>query len=93
MSLERVLILGGVISLAGLVGMIFSLISWQAHAFGRLDYEHALRPMVPSVTALTLGCQAILGCFFLSILDIKQTRRIPIGATIPSENRETAIVS
>ena len=92
-SLERVLILGGVIGLAGLVGLIFSLISWQAHAFGQLDYEYALRSIVPSVTALMLGCQAILGCFFLSILDIKQTRHILIGATIPSENRETAIVS
>ena len=75
-SLERVLVLGGVIGLAGLVGLIFSLGSWQAKAFGGLDYEHALRLMVPSVTALTLSCQAILGCFFLSFLDIKQTRRI-----------------
>jgi hypothetical protein len=85
LSLERVLILGGVIGLAGLVGLVFSLISWQANAFGRLNYEHALRMMVPSVTALTLSFQAILGCFFLSILDIKQTQRSPIGATIPND--------
>ena len=92
-SLERALILGGVIGLAGLAGMIVSLTSWQAHAFGRLDYEHALRVMIPSVAALMLGCQAILGCFFLSILDIKQTRRTAIGATVSTEpNDERAIV-
>ena len=36
--------------------------------------------MVPSVTALVVSCQVILGTFFLSILGIKQTRHTPIGA-------------
>ena len=93
LSLERVLILGGIIGLAGLVGLISSLTSWQAHAFGRLDYEHALRVMVPSVTALMLSCQAILGCFFLSILDIKQTRRTMIGATVPSDSSDERAIA
>jgi glycosyltransferase involved in cell wall biosynthesis len=95
-SLERVLILGGLVGLAGLVGLVFSLASWQATAFGRLDYEYALRLMVPSVTALVLSSQAILGCFFLSILDIKQAKRAAIGAgklTEPSDERAIAISS
>ena len=33
--------------------------------------------MVPSVTALVLSCQLILGTFFLSILGIKQTQAHP----------------
>ena len=37
--------------------------------------------MIPSVTALVLSCQLILGTFFLSILGIKQTRHTPVGAT------------
>jgi hypothetical protein len=81
LSLERGLILGTLIGIAGLVGLIFSLTYWQSHAFGHLNYEHALRLMVPSVTALVLSCQLILGTFFLSILGIKQTRHVPVGAT------------
>jgi len=68
------------VGVAGLVGLIFSLTYWQGHAFGHLNYEHALRLMVPSVTALVLSCQLILGTFFLSILGIKQTRHVPVGA-------------
>ena len=81
LSLERGLIAGAAIGIAGLVGIIFSLTYWHANKFGQLNYEHALRLMVPSVTALVLSCQLILGTFFLSILGIKQTRHTPVGAT------------
>lgn len=93
LSLERGLILGTVVGLAGLAGLVFSLTYWQAKGFGDLNYEHALRLMVPSVTALMVSCQIILGGFFLSILGIKQTKHTPIGAetTIkPSDEPTTA---
>jgi len=80
LSLERGLLAGVAIGVAGLIGLIFSLTYWQANKFGQLNYEHALRLMVPSVTALILSCQLVLGTFFLSILGIKQTRHTPIGA-------------
>jgi Glycosyl transferase family 2 len=80
LSLERGLLAGVVVGLAGLVGLVFSLTYWQGQSFGHLNYEHALRLMVPSVTALVLSCQIILGTFFLSILGIKQTRHVPVGA-------------
>jgi Glycosyl transferase family 2 len=81
LSLERGLLIGAAIGVAGLVGLIFSLTYWHANKFGQLNYEHALRLMVPSATALVLSCQLVLGTFFLSILGIKQTRHTPVGAT------------
>jgi len=91
-SLERGLVLGVIVGLAGLVGLLFSLTYWQANKFGALNYEHALRLMVPSVTALVVSCQLIFGGFFLSILGIKQTRHTPIGAQakVPAEEAERA---
>jgi hypothetical protein len=81
LSLERGLVTGAAIGVAGLVGLIFSLTYWHANKFGQLNYDHALRLMIPSATALILSCQLILGTFFLSILGIKQTRHTPVGAT------------
>jgi len=73
----------GPIGLAGLVGLIFSLLYWNGKKFGQLNYEHSLRLMIPSVTALIVSCQVILGTFFLSILGIKHTRH-PVIVSPPS---------
>ena len=94
LSLERVLVLGGLIGLAGLTGLVFSLVDWQSSGFGQLDYEHALRVIVPSVTALMLSCQSRLVCIVMSILGIRQTRRdrfSTMDATDPSGERAVAV--
>src|SRR5215470_5517428 len=89
LSLERGLLLGVAIGAAGLAGLIVSLVKWQGHRFGQLDYEHSLRLMIPSLTALIVSCQVILGTFFLSILGIKHTRH-PVTLSPPSV-REDAV--
>jgi hypothetical protein len=63
-DLERVLLVGGLLALAGFTGLVASFAVWDG----------ALRVIVPSVTALILSCQLILGAFFLSILGIRRTR-------------------
>jgi glycosyltransferase involved in cell wall biosynthesis len=80
LSLERGLILGAAIGLAGLAGLIFSVAYWHGKGFHQLNYEHSLRLMIPSVTALIVSCQVILGTFFLSILGIRHTRHPATGA-------------
>src|SRR6201997_5363887 len=80
LSLERGLLLGGLIGLAGLAGLIVSLLYWNGQKFSHLNYEHSLRLMIPSVTALIVSCQVVLGTFFLSILGIKHTRH-PVTAS------------
>jgi glycosyltransferase involved in cell wall biosynthesis len=82
LSLERGLLLGLAIGLAGLGGLLFSIVNWGGSGFHNLNYEHALRSMIPSATALVVSCQLILGTFFLSILGIKQTRRVSGGDAV-----------
>jgi hypothetical protein len=67
---ERGLIIGGLLAVAGLGGLVLSFIEWHGARFGHLNYETSLRVAIPSVTALILGCQVVLGAFFLSILGI-----------------------
>ncbi len=81
LSLERGLVLGGVIAVAGLTGIVSSLVYWHGQGFHGLNYEHSLRLMIPSVTALIVSWQLILGTFFLSILGIRHTRHPAIGAS------------
>jgi hypothetical protein len=93
LSLERGLLLGLGIGIAGLVGLIFSLVNWSGSGFHNLNYEHELRLMIPSATALVVSCQLILGTFFLSILGIKQTRHTSAGGPVEligNEERATA---
>jgi glycosyltransferase involved in cell wall biosynthesis len=86
LSLERGLMLGGLIGLAGLAGLIFSLLYWHTQKFHQLDYEHSLRLMIPSVTALMVSCQIVLGTFFLSILGIRHTRHPAASAQLAADN-------
>jgi glycosyltransferase involved in cell wall biosynthesis len=91
LSLERGLLLGLAIGIAGLIGLIFSLVYWGGNGFHNVNYEHELRLMIPSATALVLSCQLILGTFFLSILGIKQTRHTSAGGPVELiDNEEPA---
>jgi hypothetical protein len=91
LSLERGLILGALIGLAGLAGLIFSVLYWHGQGFHRLDYEHSLRLMIPSVTALIVSFQIVLGTFFLSILGIKHTRHPAMASIQPVPDNAAAI--
>jgi nucleotide sugar dehydrogenase len=72
-NLERTLLAGGLLALAGGAGLVAAFAEWHGARFGQLNYESALRVVIPSVTALILSCQMILGAFFLSILGIRRT--------------------
>ncbi len=91
LSLERGLLAGGALAAAGIIGLVFSFVYWNSARFGALNYDHALRLVVPSATALIVSCQIILGTFFLSILGIRRTRHPAMGALeTDEEGREAA---
>jgi Glycosyl transferase family 2 len=69
-SLERGLIAGGLLAAAGLAGLAMSVPGW--HGPGLIHGESTVRIVVPSLTALVLSCQVILGTFFISILGIRR---------------------
>jgi cellulose synthase/poly-beta-1,6-N-acetylglucosamine synthase-like glycosyltransferase len=71
-TLEVGLIVGLVLMLVGLAGSIYAVMFWDERSFGPLDPSHTLRVVIPSVTALTLGCQILLSSFFLSILGLRR---------------------
>jgi hypothetical protein len=72
LTLETGLLAGGVLGALGLAGSIYAFGFWSRHAFGALDPFQVLRLVIPSATALALGCQTILASFFLSILGLRR---------------------
>ena len=72
-TLERGLAVGFVLAVAGVAGLIASIVIWYGATFGRLPYESVLRIVIPSATAFITSCQIILGTFFISILGIRTT--------------------
>lgn len=71
-TLERGIITGTVLVLGGLAGSIYAVSFWDEKSFGPLDPSKTLRIIIPSITALIVGCQTILSSFFLSVLVLRR---------------------
>ena len=72
LNLERGLLLAALTMLAGLALLGVAIAQWVAVDFGHLDYARTMRWVIPGVTLTTLGFQAILSGFFLSILGMRR---------------------
>ncbi len=81
-TLEAGLIAGALLLAAGMTGTAYSLGAWSQSGFGDLDPSRVLRAVIPSVVAVTLGCEVLLSSFFLSMLGLRVRRRDP-GETAP----------
>jgi glycosyltransferase involved in cell wall biosynthesis len=68
LNLERGLALGALVLIAGLVLLGLSIGQWFNADFGRLDYGHTMRYVIPGSTLTALGFQTVLSSFFVSIL-------------------------
>lgn len=68
LSLERGLCFGSVALLAGIALLLAAVAQWQAAGFGRLDYAHTMRWVIPGVTLTALGFQTVLASFFVAVL-------------------------
>lgn len=72
MNLERGLVMGTLALVFGMALLGAAVWQWRAADFGRLDYAHTMRLVVPGVTLSALGCQTILSSFFVSILGLRR---------------------
>jgi glycosyltransferase involved in cell wall biosynthesis len=70
-NLERGLVLGGLGLVAGLVLLGLSVNEWWNADFGRLNYSHTMKLVIPGATLTALGVQTILSSFFVSILGMR----------------------
>ena len=70
-TVERSLVIGGILLLGGIGGTIYALYQWQQVHFGNLNPEHIFRIILPSGFAMINGILIILGNFFIRILQIK----------------------
>jgi glycosyltransferase involved in cell wall biosynthesis len=77
-TLEKGLVAGGLLAVAGLAGMVASLAHWQVRNFGPLIPAESLRLVVPSTTALIMSFQTIFAALFISILGIRRHKETPV---------------
>ncbi len=71
-TLETGLAVGGLLVLGGLAGSLAATLGWQETDFSQLEPSVVLRQVIPSIVALALGFQVVLGSFFLSVLGLKR---------------------
>lgn len=92
-SLEKGLVVGGLLALGGLVGLVMSLVHWQVRSFGALDPRESLRLVVPSATALIMSFQTIFASLFISILGIRRTRESSIDVAAKAAEEAAEAIS
>lgn len=74
-TLERGLLAGGILALAGAAGSLTGIVIWGASDFGPLIVDSMMRVTIPSLTCLAVGVQIMFASFFVSTLRLLRTER------------------
>ena len=83
-TLEKGILAGLLILLAGIVLLAHALWVWRQVNYGALDYALNLRRLVPAATLIVLGIQSVFSSFFMSALGLKTRFRKP--PALPNES-------
>ncbi len=79
-TLEKGIMAGLVVLLAGVILFMRALWLWKQAHFGLLpSTEENLRRLIPAATLMILGVQGIFSSFFMSVLGLKTVSRRPPG--------------
>ena len=66
-------LLAGLALLAGGLALsLYALATWNHAGFGRLDYPHTLRIVIPGATLITCGIQTALFALFVGVLGLRR---------------------
>jgi glycosyltransferase involved in cell wall biosynthesis len=80
-TLEKGIVLGLLVLLAGAVMFLRALWLWKQAHFGLLpSTEDNLRRLIPAGTLIVLGIQVVFSSFFMSVLGLKTVKRLPPAA-------------
>jgi glycosyltransferase involved in cell wall biosynthesis len=71
-TLERGLLLGGAMMIAGIGLLTAVAVEWWRVNLGPLDYPQTMRLAIPGATLTALGLHTVLGSFFVSILGLRR---------------------
>ena len=71
-NLERGILAGIILIVAGVLFSFGALMYWQQTGFGQLDPSRSMRMVIPGILLFSLGCQSLLTSFFLSILGLRR---------------------
>jgi glycosyltransferase involved in cell wall biosynthesis len=69
-TLERGLLVSGLMIAVGAVLLLIAVNEWRLEDFGELNYTNTMRLVVPGVTLTALGFQTLLSSFFLTVLSL-----------------------
>jgi glycosyltransferase involved in cell wall biosynthesis len=67
--LERAIVAGVCLTVAGAGGALYAFIRWRHSSFGPLVPDEIMRITIPSVTVLALGTQLLFGAFLLGFIE------------------------
>jgi glycosyltransferase involved in cell wall biosynthesis len=69
-TMERMLLLALAMGSAGLIGMIYCVMTWANTGFGPLEYQSLLRVLTLSTTAVAAALQMAFAAFLLGVMDV-----------------------
>jgi glycosyltransferase involved in cell wall biosynthesis len=64
-------VVGTILVAIGLALSLYALATWNEAGFGRLNYPHTLRIVIPGATFITCGMQTVFSALFIGVLGLR----------------------